>query len=195
MVLPTLINSGASSTFVSNQLDLLHDTFDKFLKLQLFNRSPVSTGITQYHDSALTLNNKLGFQGEDTGSAKELPPHHSYYHKIDLEESTSPTFGKIYNMSKIKLQALKDYLDDMLSKGFICSSISTAGTLVLFAKKKDGFLQLCVNYWGLNKVTKKNQYSLPLIRDLVDHLCNAKIYTKIDLHSCYNNIWIALEHE
>ncbi|KAG5346706.1 hypothetical protein C0989_000481, partial [Termitomyces sp. Mn162] len=50
------------------------------------------------------------------GSAKELPPHRSYDHQIDLEEGTSPPFGKIYNMSKIKLRALKEYLDDMLGK-------------------------------------------------------------------------------
>ncbi|KAG5719441.1 hypothetical protein E4T56_gene20638 [Termitomyces sp. T112] len=129
------------------------------------------------------------------GSAKEFPLHHSYDYKIDLEEGTSPPFGKIYNMSKIELQALKEYLDDMLGKGFICPSISAASAPVLFAKKKDGLLQLCVDYWGLNKVTKKNWYSLPLIRDLVDCLCSAKIYTKIDLCSGYNNIRIAPGHE
>ncbi|KAG5348539.1 hypothetical protein C0989_010077, partial [Termitomyces sp. Mn162] len=50
------------------------------------------------------------------GSAKELPPHHSYDHQINLEEGTSPPFGKIYNMSEIKLWALKEYLNDMLGK-------------------------------------------------------------------------------
>ncbi|KAG5723957.1 hypothetical protein E4T56_gene9752 [Termitomyces sp. T112] len=129
------------------------------------------------------------------GSAKELPPHHSYDHKIDLEEGTSPPFNKIYNMSKIKLRALKEYLDDMLGKGFIRPSISAAGAPVLFAKKKDGSLRLCVDYRGLTKVTKKNRYPLPLIRDLVDRLCSAKIYTKIDLRSGYNNIRIAPGHE
>ncbi|KAG5718731.1 hypothetical protein E4T56_gene2681 [Termitomyces sp. T112] len=129
------------------------------------------------------------------GSVKELPPHCSYDHKIDLKEGTSPLFGKIYNMSKIELQALKEYLDDMLGKGFICLSISAASALVLFAKKKDRSLRLCVDYWGLNKVIKKNQYPLPLIGDLVDHLCSAKIYTKIDLCSGYNNIQIAPGHE
>ncbi|KAG5727488.1 hypothetical protein E4T56_gene12005 [Termitomyces sp. T112] len=114
------------------------------------------------------------------GSAKELPPHCSYDHKINLKEGTSPPFGMIYNMSKIELQALKEYLDDMLSKGFIRPSISAAGAPVLFAKKKDGSLRLCVDYWGLNKVTKKNR---------------AKIYTKIDLRSSYNNVRIAPGHE
>ncbi|KAG5724402.1 hypothetical protein E4T56_gene15992 [Termitomyces sp. T112] len=129
------------------------------------------------------------------GSAKELPLHRSYDHKIDLEEGTSPPFDKIYNMSEIELRALKEYLDDMLGKGFIHPSISAAGAPVLFAKKKDRSLRLCVDYRGLNKVTKKNQYPLPLIGDLVDHLRSAKIYTKIDLCSSYNNVRIAPGHE
>ncbi|KAG5343806.1 hypothetical protein C0989_002186, partial [Termitomyces sp. Mn162] len=56
---------------------------------------------------------------------------------IDLEEGTSPPFGKIYNMSKVKLQTSKEYLNNMLGKGFICPLISAASTPVLFAKKKD----------------------------------------------------------
>ncbi|KAG5723345.1 hypothetical protein E4T56_gene334 [Termitomyces sp. T112] len=133
-----------------------------------------------------------GFSEE---SAKELPPHCPYNHKIDLKEGTSLPFGKVYNMSEIELQALKDYLDDMLGKGFIHLLISATGALVLFAKKKDGSLRLCIDYQELNKVTKKNQYPLPLIRDLVDCLYSAKIYTKIDLCSGYNNAWIAPGHE
>ncbi|KAG5335804.1 hypothetical protein C0989_000281 [Termitomyces sp. Mn162] len=62
MVPPTLVDSGASSIFVSKQLDLLHNTLNRPLKLQLFNGSPASTGITQYHNSALILNNDLEFQ-------------------------------------------------------------------------------------------------------------------------------------
>ncbi|KAG5735107.1 hypothetical protein E4T56_gene20485 [Termitomyces sp. T112] len=95
------------------------------------------------------------------GSAKELPPHCSYNYKINLEEGALPLLGKIYNMSKIELWVLKEYLDNMLGKGFICPLISTAGAPVLFAKKKDGSLRLCVDYWGLNKVTKQNWYPLP----------------------------------
>ncbi|KAG5716351.1 hypothetical protein E4T56_gene8707 [Termitomyces sp. T112] len=62
MVLPTLIDSRASSTFISNQLIFPHDTLDKLLELQLFDGSPTSTGITQYHNSALTLDINLRFQ-------------------------------------------------------------------------------------------------------------------------------------
>ncbi|RDB30976.1 hypothetical protein Hypma_000173 [Hypsizygus marmoreus] len=72
---------------------------------------------------------------------------------------------------------------------------SAAGAPVLFAKKKDGSLHLCVDYHSLNRITKKNRYPLPLIGDLVDRLQKAKVYSKIDLRAGYNNIRIAPGHE
>ena len=84
-------------------------------------------------------------------------------------------------MSKVELKTLKDYLDDMLDKGFIWPSKSPAGAPVLFVKKKDGSLCLCVDYRGLNKITRKNRYPIPRIETLVDQLRSAKIYSKIDL--------------
>ncbi|KAG5349688.1 hypothetical protein C0989_002367 [Termitomyces sp. Mn162] len=71
-VLSALINSGASSTFVSNQLDLQHHNLNKPLELQLFNESPTSTEVTQYHDNTLTLDNKLRFQVQLL--VTQLPP-------------------------------------------------------------------------------------------------------------------------
>src|ERR1700731_2952824 len=94
-------------------------------------------------------------------------------------------------MSEVELKMLKDYLDDMLEKGFIRLSKSPAGAPVLFVKKKDGGLRLCVNYRGLNKITQKNCYPIPRIETLIDQLRLAKIYLKIDLHVGYNNVRIA----
>ena len=73
------------------------------------------------------------------------------------------------------------YIDENLAKGFIRHSKSLAGAPILFVKKKDGSLQMCVDYWGLNKVTIKNRYPLLLISRLLNQLGQAKIYTKIDL--------------
>ena len=73
----------------------------------------------------------------------------------------------------------------MLEKGFIQPSKSPVGALVLFVKKKDGGLHLCVNYRGLNKITQKNRYPIPRIKTLVNQLCSAKIYSKINLHIGY----------
>jgi hypothetical protein len=94
-------------------------------------------------------------------------------------------------MSAVELDTLRAYLDEMLAKGFIRTSTSPGGAPVLFAKKKDGSLRLCVDYRKLNSVTRKNRYPLPLISNLIDRLQSAKIYTKFDLRAGFNNIRIA----
>ena len=129
------------------------------------------------------------------GEAAVLPPHRSYDHRIDTIDNAEPPFGKIYNMSTNELEALKNYIDEMLGKGFIRSSNSPAGAPVLFVKKKNGTLRLCVDYRALNRITIKNRYPLPLAGDLMDRLSSAKIYTKIDLRVGYNNVRIAEGHE
>jgi len=68
---------------------------------------------------------------------------------------------------------------------------SPHGALVLFVKKKDGSLRLCIDFCGLNKITKKDRYPLPLISDLLDSPCKACIYTKIDLQHVYHLVCIA----
>jgi hypothetical protein len=92
-----------------------------------------------------------------------------------------PPHSRIYNMSQVELDALKGYIDEMLGKGFIRTSNLPIGAPVLFVKKKNGTLRLCVDYRALNKITIKNRYPLPLSEDLMDRLSQAKLYTKIDL--------------
>ena len=126
----------------------------------------------EYHDYADVFAKK---------EADQLPPHRPYDHTIDLEEGTTPPYGPIYPMSPTELQLVREYLEEMLGKGFIRASNSPAGAPILFVKKKDGSLRLCVDYRGLNKITRKNRYPLPLIGNLLDQLGAAKIFTKIDL--------------
>ena len=126
-----------------------------------------------------------------SAEAAYLPPHRPYDHTIDLEEGATPPYGPIYSMSETELKALREYLDDMLGKGFVRPSNSPAGAPILFAKEKDRSLRLCVDYRSLNRITCKNCYPLPLIGDLLDHLRSAKIFTKIDLRAGYNNVRIS----
>lgn len=119
------------------------------------------------------------------GEALKLAEHRPYDIKIETENNQLPPIGKLYNMSEVELKALKTYIDDMLSKGFIQSSNSPVGAPVLFAKKKGGGLRLCVDYRALNKLTRKDRYPLPLIGNLIDQLRGAKIYSKIDLQDGY----------
>ena len=76
---------------------------------------------------------------------------------------------------------LKEQLHQLLEQGFIRPSTSPWGAPVLFQKKKDGSLRLCIDYRGLNQVTVKNKYPIPRIDELLDRLHGAKIFTKIDL--------------
>ena len=82
-------------------------------------------------------------------------------------------------------------LDENLATGFIRSTQEPHGAPVLFVKKKDGGLWLCVDFRGLNKITKKDKYPLPLIRDFLDSPGKARIYTKVDLQHAYHLVCIA----
>jgi len=123
--------------------------------------------------------------------ASELPPHRDYHLKIDLEEGTSPPLGTLYSLSPVELSTLWTFIDENLNTGFICPTTSSHAALVLFVKKKDSSLRLCVDFRGLNKITKKDCYPLPLISDLLDSPSRAKIYSKIDLQHTYHLVQIA----
>ena len=80
-----------------------------------------------------------------------------------------------------ELVEVRRQLDDYLAKGFIQPSTSPYGAPILFTRKKDGTLRMCVDYRSLNKMTKKDVYPIPRIDDLLDRLTNATIFSKIDL--------------
>jgi hypothetical protein len=119
-----------------------------------------------------------------------LLQHRPYDCGIELQEGAQPPFGPIYSLSQNELAALQDYLDENLGKNFIRHSKSPAGAPILFVKKKDSSLWMCMDYRGLNKVTIKNRYPFPLISGLLDQLGQAKIHTKIDLRGAYNLVRI-----
>ncbi|XP_026377797.1 uncharacterized protein LOC113272108 [Papaver somniferum] len=87
-------------------------------------------------------------------------------------------------------QELKSQIDHLLSQGFIRRSSSPWGAPVLFVKKKDGSLRLCVDCRELNKVTIRNKYPLPRINDLFDQLKRAILFSKIDLRSGYHQLLV-----
>ena len=93
-------------------------------------------------------------------------------------------------MAPVELKELKIHLQELLEKGFIRLSVSPWGGPVLFVKKKDGTLRLCINYRQLNKLTVNNKYLLPRINDLFDQLKSASIFSNIDLRSGYHQLRI-----
>jgi len=117
--------------------------------------------------------------------AKNLPPHRPYDHKIPLREGFTPPFGPLYSMSRTELQTLKEWLEENLSKGFIRASSSPAASPILFVKKTDGSLRLCVDYRGRNEGTIKNRYPLPLLQETLMRLSKAKYFTTLDIRGAY----------
>ena len=99
-----------------------------------------------------------------------LPPHRDVDFTIELHLGTSPISMTLHRMAPTKLQELKVQLQELLDKGFIRPSTSPWGVLVLFSKKKDKTLRLCIDYRQLNRVTIKNRYHLSMIDDLFDQL-------------------------
>jgi|SRR6266702_4508224 len=85
---------------------------------------------------------------------------------------------------------LSEYISEHLQKGFICPSKSPLASPFFFVDKKDGKLQPVQDYRALNDIMIKNTAPLPLIPELIDKLCGARYFTKLDIHWGYNNICI-----
>ena len=117
-----------------------------------------------------------------------LPPEREVEFTIDLIPGTEPISIPPYRMALAELRELKAQLEELLSKGFIQPSISPWGAPILFVKKKDGSLWLCIDYRQLNRVTICNQYPLPRIDELFDQLQGSRVYSKIDLRSGYHQL-------
>ena len=114
-----------------------------------------------------------------------IPPIREVELSIEILPGTSPTSRAPYRMAPTELKELKIQLQELLDKGFIRPSVSPWGAPVLFVKKKDGTLRMCIDYRQINKVTVKNKYPLPRIEDLFDQLQGAGVFLKIDLRSRY----------
>ena len=115
-----------------------------------------------------------------------IPPDREIDFQIELALGIEPISKAPYRMAPLELKELKVQMEELVSKGFIRPSTSPWGAPVLFVKKKDGSLRLCIVYRELNKVTIRNQYPLPRIDDLFDQLQGARVFSKIDLRSGYH---------
>ncbi|KAA3488076.1 reverse transcriptase [Gossypium australe] len=114
-----------------------------------------------------------------------LPPIREVEFGIELVLGTTPILIAPYRMAPIELKELKAQLQELTDRGFVRPSFSPWGAPVLFVKKIDRTLRMCIDYRQLNKVTVKNKYLLPRIDDLFDQLKRALVFSKIDLRSGY----------
>ncbi|KAI3776021.1 hypothetical protein L1987_45781 [Smallanthus sonchifolius] len=117
-----------------------------------------------------------------------LPPDREIEFQIDLLPGAEPVAKAPYRLAPSEMKELMSQLEELTEKGFIRPSISTWGAPVLFVKKKDGSMRMCIDYRELNKRTVKNKYPLPRIDDLFDQLQGASWFSKIDLRSGYHQL-------
>ena len=122
-----------------------------------------------------------------------LPPDREIEFAIDLAPGAEPVSKAPYRMAPVEMKELAKQLQELLDKGVIRPSTSPWGAPVLFVKKKDGSMRLCIDYRELNKLTIKNKYPLPRIDDLFDQLKDAVYFSKIDLRSGYHQLKIKPE--
>ena len=122
--------------------------------------------------------------------ANTLPKHRPNDCAIELKEGATFFYGPIYPTSKEEDEEIQKYLKDNLANGFIRRSISPAAHPVLFQRKKNGELSLCIDYRKLNQQTLRNSYPLPLITVVFEAMRGSKIFSKLDLKSAYNLIRI-----
>ncbi|GJU25885.1 putative reverse transcriptase domain-containing protein [Tanacetum coccineum] len=113
--------------------------------------------------------------------------------RIDLIPGASPVVRSPYRLAPSEMLELSNQLKELQEKGFIRPSHSPWGAPVLFVKKKDGSMRMCIDYRELNKLTIKNRYPLPRIDDLFDQLQGACCFSKIDLRSGYHQLRVREE--
>lgn len=116
--------------------------------------------------------------------ATSLPPHRPYDCSIDLRPGTTPPRRRLYSLSAPEFKALEKYLSESL----IAGTIVKAG--FFFVKKKDGSLRPCIDYRGLNDITIKNRYPLPLMSSAFEILQGARFFMKLDLRNAYHLVRI-----
>nr|GEV74932.1 retrotransposon protein [Tanacetum cinerariifolium] len=119
-----------------------------------------------------------------------IPPEREVEFGIELILGTQPISKASYRMAPIELKELKEKLQELLDLGFIRPSVSPWGAPILFVKKKDGSMRLCIDYRDPNRVTIRNRYLLPRIDNLFDQLQGAKFFFKIDLKSGYHQLQV-----
>ena len=106
-------------------------------------------------------------------------------HAIELKKGNQPPYGSIYSLGLVELKTFKIYIETNLANGFIWALKSPANTQILFVRKPNDSLRLCVNYQGLNNFTIKNWYLLLLIGKFLNRLGQAKQFTQFDLTNAY----------
>ncbi|KAH0679012.1 hypothetical protein KY284_020097 [Solanum tuberosum] len=200
-----LLDLGASLSFVTPYVAMNFDVHPEQLLEPFSVSTPVGESILAervYRDCTISVNHKstmanlveLDMVDFDVilevfpNDLPGVPPERELDFGIDIIPDTCPISIPPYRMAPAELKELKEELKDLLEQGFIPPSVSPWGAPVLFVRKKNGSLRMCVDYHKLNKVTIKNKYPLLRIDDIFDQLHGATCFSKIDLRSGYHQL-------
>jgi hypothetical protein len=124
----------------------------------------------------------------------KLPPERPEDQRISLKDpNATPPCKPIFHLSKDELEVLKALIEELLAKGFIRPSTSPYGAPVIFVRKSDGTLRLCIDYRALNNLTIKDRTPLPNLTEMRDRLVGAEIFTSMDLRDGFYNVRVAAE--
>ena len=131
----------------------------------------------------------------DWKKINELLSHHQYDHWIELTDEGIPPQSKIYPLSGYKLQKMKEYITENLKKDFIEFSKAPYSAPILFTLKANGNLQFCINYWGLNAITKHNHYLILLINEVLAQVLNCKYMIYVNIIAAFNKLQMHSDSE
>ncbi len=131
----------------------------------------------------------------DWAQVDKLSSHRSYDHKIKLTNNVTSSRCRAYWMSFYKLQKIKEYLNENLSKSFITSSKTSYFSLILFALKINDDFRFCINYQKLNVIIKRNRYFLSLINEMIDKIVDCKHLTRLNIIFAFNKLCMHLDSE
>ncbi|KAI6622526.1 hypothetical protein MCOR07_011848 [Pyricularia oryzae] len=133
----------------------------------------------------------------DKTKTSGLPPHRGHLdHHIRLQKDESGKtpalpWGRLYHMPREQLLELRRQIMDMMDKGWIRASSSSAAAPVLMVRKASGGWRLCVDYRALNSITMQDRYPLPLIKETIRSLTGARWFTKMDVRAAFHKLRIA----
>ncbi|GJS72202.1 putative reverse transcriptase domain-containing protein [Tanacetum coccineum] len=182
-----------SSLFSINLIPLGHGSFDVIVGMDWLSQHKA---VIVCHEKVVEIpvedGRILRVHGERAvgiaKALKRLPPQRQVEFCIDLVLGATPITKSPYRLAPSEMQELSGQLQELQDKGFIRPSHSPWVAPVLFVKKKDGLLPMCIDYRELNKLTVKNRYPLPRIDDLFDQLQGSRFFSKIDLRSGYHQL-------
>ena len=120
---------------------------------------------------------------------KSFPKNRSIKHEINTGDNDAVAINQ-YRLSPLEKQTVEDNIKKLLELKFIQPSNSPWSAPILFVKKKDGTLRMCLDYRKLNSITKKSKYPIPRVDVLLDSLKGARIFSRLDLCSGYYQVEI-----